>query len=121
MVSLAQIKILPSRLRQPRRELRPDESAKQREHAAENPHAENQKRRGHMQRHHVWIDENARADDPAHDDHRGVERVQASRWVWRGQGREDSRRRARSSLKVSRKSWSLKSGRRKLGGQAQTT
>src|SRR5580693_2873313 len=116
MIRLTQIKILPAGLRQSRRELCPDESAEQREHAAENPHAENQKRRVHMQRDDVWIDENARADDPAHDDHRGVERVQAARWVWRGQGREDSRRRVRSSLKVSRKSWSRKSGRRKLGG-----
>src|SRR5580693_2001238 len=121
MIRLTQIQILPAGLRQSRRELCPDESAEQREHAAKNPHAENQKRRVNMQRDHVWINENARTDDPAHDDHRGVERVQASRWVWPGQGREDSRRRPCSSLKVSRKKLVAKVRSRKLGGQAQTT
>jgi hypothetical protein len=42
-----------------------------------------------MERDDIRIDENTGADNAAHDDHGGVERVQASGWGWRGQGRED--------------------------------
>src|SRR5579862_4149362 len=89
MVGLPKIEVLAAGLRQARCEFGPDESAEKCEHASENPDAENEKRRVDVERDDIRVNENAGADDPAHDDHGGVERVQAARWSWRGQGRED--------------------------------
>ena len=73
MVSLAQIKILPTRARQTRCELGPDESTEQGKSSTDKPDSQNQKRSVHAQGNHVGIDENAGADNAAHDDHGGVE------------------------------------------------
>ncbi len=78
MVGFAQIKILSARARQARRQLRPDERAEQGQAAAEQPDSENQKRSMYAQRDDVGIDENAGADNAAHDDHGGVEHSEQS-------------------------------------------
>src|SRR4051812_2102325 len=105
MVGLAKIKILAAGLRQSCREFRQDNPAEQRQHTAEEPHTQNQKRRVNVQGNDIGIDENARADDASHDDHGGVERVQASRWGWRGQGREDNRTQAAFVFELSCLFW----------------
>ena len=73
MVCLTKIKILSARARQARRQFGPDEGAEQGESSAQQPDAENQKRRVDPQRDNVGIDEDAGADDAAHHDHGGVE------------------------------------------------
>ena len=73
MISLAQVKILPARARQARGQLGPDERAEQGKSSAEKPDSQDQERSVHAQRNHVGIDENAGADNAAHDDHGGVE------------------------------------------------
>ena len=73
MVGLAQIKILSARARQARCQLGPDERAEQGKASAQKPDAQNQKWSVHAERNHVGIDENAGADNAAHDDHGGVE------------------------------------------------
>ena len=46
---------------------------KQGEASAQEPDAQNQKRSVHAEGNHVGVDENAGADNAAHDDHGGVE------------------------------------------------
>ena len=74
MVRLAKIEILAAGSGHARGKFGPDECAEQSEYAAENPDTENQKRRVDVERDDVGIDEDAGADDAAHDDHGGVER-----------------------------------------------
>src|ERR1700745_3622452 len=100
MIRLAKVKILTAGPGQARRKFSPDESAEQREYAAENPNTENQKRRVHVERDDVRIDEDAGADDDAHDDHGGVERVEPARWGDRCQERENISEVAGSQAKV---------------------
>ncbi len=69
MQCLAQIRILSAHDRQPHRQFRVDESADERDQSAGDPRAQDQ--RGSMDafRDDVGIDENPRADDPAHHRH----------------------------------------------------
>ena len=73
MKRVAQVCILPAHIRHARRQLGIDERAQHRHHAARHPHPEDQHRRMDLPGHNVRIDEDARADDAAHDDHGGVE------------------------------------------------
>ena len=74
-------------LKTQRRELRIDERAHERDQAARGPHAEDQRRGVHVLRDHGRIDEDARADDAAHDQHGRVERAEAAGERGGGHGR----------------------------------
>jgi hypothetical protein len=64
-----------------RRKLRVNESARERDQSAERPGGKNQNCGRHLLRDHVRINENPRADDAAHDDHRGIEQTEAAHQV----------------------------------------
>src|ERR1700694_3109124 len=73
MISLTQVKVLATRAGQPRCELGPDESTEQGKSSTDKPDSQDQKGSVHAQGNHVGVDENAGADNAAHDDHGGVE------------------------------------------------
>ena len=75
---LAQVGVLAADGRPPRRELRVDEGADQREDAAHGPRAQRRAGGADLLRHHGGIHEDPGADDAAHHDHGGVEERQAA-------------------------------------------
>ena len=64
MVGLAQIKILPARARQARRQLGPDEGAEQGKSSAQQPDAQNQERSVHAEGDDIRIDKDTGATMP---------------------------------------------------------
>ena len=73
MKRLAQVSVLAADRRPARRQFRINECAQHRNHAAGDPHSENQQRGVQLLRDDIRVDEDAGADDAAHDDHGGVE------------------------------------------------
>ena len=78
-IGVAQIGILAADFRAPCRELRVNEGRGERDEAAEHPYADNQQRRLDVPRDLGRRNEDPRADDPAHHQHRRVERTEPSR------------------------------------------
>ncbi len=79
MECLAQIGVLAADDREPRRQLRVDETAGQSDQAARDPRAEDQQRGMDPLGDKIGIDENARADDAAHYGHGGAEKPELTR------------------------------------------
>src|SRR5205085_6327716 len=79
MKSFAQVNVLPARARQTCGQLRVDERARERDHAAREPRTQDQDGRVYLLRDVVRVDEDACADDPAHHDHRRVEQTKLAR------------------------------------------
>ena len=73
MKGLAQIRVLAANFRPERRQFGIDERAQHGDHAADDPDAEDQQGRVQLLRDDVRVDEDAGADNAAHDDHGGVE------------------------------------------------
>ena len=76
MIRIAQVGVLAANARPKHREFCVYERSDQRDGATEQPRAKNQHRRMQLARDDGWIYKNAGADDPAHHDHRGVERAE---------------------------------------------
>ncbi len=83
MIGLANVGVLPAHLGPSCRKFSVDEGARKCNHTPDNPHSQNQGRAMHLARDHVRIHEDARADDAAHHDHRGIEQSQPTRKSWR--------------------------------------
>ena len=78
MPGVAQVGVLSADVGAQRRELGVDEGAHERDDAAGGPYAEDERRGVDLPGHDVRIDEDAGADDAAHDEHGGVERAEAA-------------------------------------------
>jgi hypothetical protein len=76
MVSLPQVSILTAHVWVSVRQLRVNKRTEERDHAAGEPHAQDQKRRVNLPRDDVRVNENAGTDDPAHHDHRRIKNPQ---------------------------------------------
>jgi hypothetical protein len=75
----AEVGVLPAHLGASRGQLGVDERARERDRATGEPRAEDEEGRVHLLRDDVRVDEDARADDAAHHDHRRVEQPQPPR------------------------------------------
>ena len=84
MECLAQIGVLASNSGHAGRQLRIDESAENGNYTTRHPHPENQNRSMQLLRNDVRIDENAGADNAAHNDHGGVEQAHLAQECRRG-------------------------------------
>ncbi len=84
MIGLTNVRVLPIQIRTARGQLRVNEGSGECDQPAQRPGEQDQRRRVHLARNHVGVDENAGADNAAHDDHGGVEQAQAAR-QFRGQ------------------------------------
>ena len=78
MHRIPQIDVLATRFRALGRKFRVDERASQRYQTTNSPGSQNQKRSVDLLRHNIGICEDARANDPAHYDHRGVEETETA-------------------------------------------
>src|SRR5207302_1739164 len=78
MHGLAQINVLAAGLRDLRRKLGIDERPRQCNQSADGPCSENQKWSMNLLSYYIRIREDARADDPAHHDHRRVEEAETA-------------------------------------------
>ena len=76
MICLAQVEILAASSRQTCSEFSPNKRPAHRDEPADNPYAEDQKRRVDTVRHFGRISEDSRAHDAAHYDHSGIEQSQ---------------------------------------------
>jgi len=73
---LANVCVLPADLRPQRRKLGIDKGSRKRDQSPDSPRAKNQFRRVDDFGDYVRIHENARADDPSHNQHRSIEQTQ---------------------------------------------
>ena len=78
MKPIKQVGVLPPRFRMDRCKFGVNESAQQRDQAAERPSRQDQGGGVNLTGNYVWIDEDARSDNPSHDEHGGVERTEAA-------------------------------------------
>src|SRR5579864_9801335 len=76
MVGLAEVGVLTADGRHSGGQLCPDRGSDQADEPAEYPSRQDEARSMDLARHHVGVDEDASADDAAHDNHGGVEQAQ---------------------------------------------
>jgi hypothetical protein len=73
MISFTQVSVLPTDFRHGSGELSPNKCAAQCDQSADEPRAEDERRRMHLLGDHGGIHKDAAPNNAAHDDHGGVE------------------------------------------------